>query len=584
MTANFLHNVSAYTSCLGHGGFGIVLKSIDYYSTESAIKFLFPTNADANEQKQILRETTLTSQLAKHPCLVNTLQVQEQLFSFTDLEEIFSDSILKSDYELQFIDMYLMKARRSKEGLPTICIQMELCGETLRSWLHEGKDIKNLEVQKIQKTIILNLVEGLKFLHDHKIIHRDLKPENIMFSKSGFSLPVKIGDFGLCRIIHNEDSVTGRLTKSGVGTKAYMAPEIRTGEYTQQADFFSLGLIIWEVAQFVTFEMFDQLVIDEDRYVVHEHPMLAGLPEVVTKLTKRSVKERFQTWHEVVNVAKGWMELDGTAANCMTVRNSVELRSCLGIVRPGAVIKLRDGVYIGPFTLERSNVTILGRGPNTVIKNKEGHNGTLFEIIASECTLRNVKFELTYPSSGVEIRGSKNKLSKIEFVSGCCSIDLRGDENEVTDIITSGSSQGIRIDFGNRNIIQRCKMENVGSLGIYISTNCDHNVVKNITGRNVTCGILVDGSYNAVTDVHFIKDAGIKKDISGIDLKANGSNNTVENFETTGFSKFDQGLDIRGENAIVKDVICEGVYMDRKGSSAKLTRVDGGEQGIRRNN
>lgn len=81
---------------------------------------------------------------------------------------------------------------------------MELCGENLRPWLNDltttNKNDNIFELRKVQLyqvQIIKNAIAGLDFLHANEIIHRDLKPENIMFSRPGYQLPVKIGDFGL---------------------------------------------------------------------------------------------------------------------------------------------------------------------------------------------------------------------------------------------------------------------------------------------------------------------------------------------------------------------------------------------------
>lgn len=45
--------------------------------------------------------------------------------------------------------------------------------------------------------VMLQLLQGLDFLHTNMVVHRDLKPDNILISSSG---QVKIADFGLARI------------------------------------------------------------------------------------------------------------------------------------------------------------------------------------------------------------------------------------------------------------------------------------------------------------------------------------------------------------------------------------------------
>ena len=50
-----------------------------------------------------------------------------------------------------------------------------------------------------------------------KVLHRDLKPANVFLDKS---LNVKLGDFGLARILHHNFS----LAKTFVGSPYYMSP------------------------------------------------------------------------------------------------------------------------------------------------------------------------------------------------------------------------------------------------------------------------------------------------------------------------------------------------------------------------
>lgn len=83
----------------------------------------------------------------------------------------------------------------------------------------------------------MDICSGLAACHDANLIHRDIKPQNILYGKGRF----KIGDFGIARLTTKTGSVT-----AGVGTSAYMAPEVEMAEpYDKTVDIYSLGLVLY---------------------------------------------------------------------------------------------------------------------------------------------------------------------------------------------------------------------------------------------------------------------------------------------------------------------------------------------------
>lgn len=73
------------------------------------------------------------------------------------------------------------------------------------------------------------------------ILHRDLKPGNLFFDKNN---NVKLGDFGLCRIL----SAESQYAHTNVGTPYYMSPEqIKESNYDAKTDIWSLGCVLYEI-------------------------------------------------------------------------------------------------------------------------------------------------------------------------------------------------------------------------------------------------------------------------------------------------------------------------------------------------
>ncbi|RFU41917.1 serine/threonine protein kinase, partial [Actinomadura logoneensis] len=90
--------------------------------------------------------------------------------------------------------------------------------------------------------LVRQLADGIGALHGAGIVHRDLKPENILVT--GLD-PVRIAitDFGLSRVL--EQSV---VFASSSRTLAYAAPESLSGQVSPARDWWSLGMIVREMA------------------------------------------------------------------------------------------------------------------------------------------------------------------------------------------------------------------------------------------------------------------------------------------------------------------------------------------------
>ncbi|XP_058469663.1 serine/threonine-protein kinase Nek2 [Solea solea] len=129
----------------------------------------------------------------------------------------------------------------------TLYIVMEYCeGGDLSSLI--GRCIKErryLEEQFVLR-VMAQLSLALKECHRRSdgratVLHRDLKPANIFLDRKQ---NVKIGDFGLARILNHDTS----FAKTFVGTPYYMSPEqMNQLSYNEKSDIWSLGCLLYEL-------------------------------------------------------------------------------------------------------------------------------------------------------------------------------------------------------------------------------------------------------------------------------------------------------------------------------------------------
>jgi calcium/calmodulin-dependent protein kinase I len=92
-------------------------------------------------------------------------------------------------------------------------------------------------------SLILATLSAVAYLHDHGIVHRDLKPENLLFRTPEDNADLLIADFGLSRIMDEEQF---HVLTTTCGTPGYMAPEIfkKTG-HGKPVDVWAIGVITY---------------------------------------------------------------------------------------------------------------------------------------------------------------------------------------------------------------------------------------------------------------------------------------------------------------------------------------------------
>ena len=110
--------------------------------------------------------------------------------------------------------------------------------------------IKKMKEEKIffeEKTIwdyAIQIIQGLKALHDKNIMHRDLKSENIFLTKN---YKCKIGDMNVSKVLKE------KLLMTQTGTPYYASPEVWMSKpYSFKSDLWSIGCVIYEMCELKT--------------------------------------------------------------------------------------------------------------------------------------------------------------------------------------------------------------------------------------------------------------------------------------------------------------------------------------------
>ena len=199
---------------LGQGAMGVVYRAEqldieNHVLREVALKTLRPElSRDPDFSRRFLREVRVAARL-RNPHTVTVY-----------------DSGLDNEGQL-FYTMEIIQGRTLKEVI---------------------QSSGTLPVERVVR-IVSQICEALGEAHGlpEPIVHRDIKPANIFLEEQQDEDWVKVGDFGIAKVLGEE---TSGLSHTGVspGTPRYMAPEQWMGkEIDGRADLYALGVMFYEM-------------------------------------------------------------------------------------------------------------------------------------------------------------------------------------------------------------------------------------------------------------------------------------------------------------------------------------------------
>lgn len=174
----------------------------------------------------------------------------------------------------------------------------------------EGVDLYDLIRKKAPLSayeaidILLQACKAMAEAHTLGIIHRDLKPANLFVAKRpDGSLLIKVLDFGISKLVEEQNGVSNTKTSVALGSPAYMSPEqMRSAKHVDnRADIWSLGAILYQLlSNRMPFEaesppeMFARVLGDEPTPLQEIVPDIdIGLADIIHKCLAKDRDERY---------------------------------------------------------------------------------------------------------------------------------------------------------------------------------------------------------------------------------------------------------------------------------------------------
>ena len=161
------------------------------------------------------------------------------------------------------------------------------------------------------RDVMLQVCDGLGYVHRRGLVHRDLKPSNIMVDDVRRA---RIMDFGLVKLA-SDPAETDHCV---VGTYLYMAPEQAHGHAVDgRSDLYSLGVVLFELlcgrppfTAPTPEELWEQITV---------HPAPAAealnpgadreLAEIAGRLLAKRARDRFQSADDLASALRGAQRL-----------------------------------------------------------------------------------------------------------------------------------------------------------------------------------------------------------------------------------------------------------------------------------
>ena len=174
-------------------------------------------------------------------------------------------------------------------------------GNNLSQELKAGKQLSESHVI----ALLQDILQVLKFIHQHNVIHRDLKPSNLIVRQS--DKKIVLIDFGAVKEIANISSISddgeNKSFTVAIGTPGYMSSEQSYGRPNFSSDVYAAGVIAIQALTGI-----QPLLISRDyndEFVWYQQAKVSNrLKNILNKMVRYHSNQRYQSAAEVLEDLK----------------------------------------------------------------------------------------------------------------------------------------------------------------------------------------------------------------------------------------------------------------------------------------
>ncbi len=149
---------------------------------------------------------------------------------------------LQHPHIARLLDGGVTEASDGRPGVPYLAMEF-VEGQPLTDYC----EVHGLGLQS-RLLLMRQVCSAVAYAHRNLVVHRDLKPGNVLVVEGDGEPRVKLLDFGIAKLL--DDDETGPQTRTGerLLTPDYAAPEQLRGEVvTTSADVYALGVLLYEL-------------------------------------------------------------------------------------------------------------------------------------------------------------------------------------------------------------------------------------------------------------------------------------------------------------------------------------------------